>query len=317
MKRTIRYMAFLCCLALGASTVKAAVADKVIAVVNDEVITQREFNRVLEPIKTAYGQRFKGEELSRRLEQAKKGLMAQLINTKVAISYAKQQDMEVDPEEVQSRVDKVKEYYGSEEEFLKALKAKGTNYTEFREDIRDQLMAQKVVEKEVASTIVITPGDIRDLYEKNKEALIAPDAVKVRTITVKKKEEGDDPEAKKKIKDIAAKIDNGGSFSEVAEEMSEGPFAERGGDMGYIVQGQTLPEIESVIFSLDKGEMSDIVETRVGYHVFMVEDTRESKQMELSEVSEFLREQLYKRRFQEALQRWMEEKKKNAYISFK
>jgi len=295
----------------------AEVIDKVIVVVNDEVITQREFNRAFAPVEQSYAQHFQGEELKQKLEQARQGLMDQLINTKVAISYAKKAKVEIDDEELQTRINNVRSYYPTEEDFLKELKNKGTNYTEFEKDVRDQMLAQQIVEKEVASTIVITPGDIRDLYEKNKASLVAPDAVKVRTIMVRKTGPGKEKEDKLRIETIVQELNGGRDFALVAEEMSEGPFAEKGGDMGYIVKGQTLPEIEKVVFSLKKGEYSEPVETQMGYHIFLAEEMQSARQLELAEVSEFLREQLYRKRFEESLMKWMDEKRKNAYIEYK
>ena len=103
----------------------------------------------------------------------------------------------------------------------------------------------------------------------------------------------------------------------LAREKSEGPFAESGGDMGYVVQGQLLDEMDQTIFSMKKGETSDVVETQVGYHIFLVEDIQEPRPYELAEVNDFLKDQLHRKKFQENLIEWLEEKRKNAYISYK
>ena len=118
----------------------ADVVDKVLVVVNDEVVTQREFNRIYLPVKRRFEQNLSGDELKQKLEQAKKGLLEQLINSKLAISLAKKEKVEIDEKELQRRIDTVKSYYKTEEEFHQALSDKGTNLTEFEKELKDQII---------------------------------------------------------------------------------------------------------------------------------------------------------------------------------
>ena len=315
--RSLLCAAISCCLFSVCAPVRAEIVDKVIVVVNDEVVTQREFGRAFSPIKKSYEDNFKGEELEKRLEAARKGLLEQLINSKLAVSLAKKEEIEIDEEALKGKIDKVKSYYVSEEAFLQTLSAKGTNLTEFEQEMREQMLGQKLVEKEVASKIVIAPGDIKDLYDRNKEQLVSPDTVKARGIMIRKGDVSAEAENRKKMEDIISELKKGKDFAALATERSEGPYASNGGDMGYVSPGQLLKEIDDVIFTLKKEELSDIVETRIGYHVFLVEEIQKPRQLELDEVSDFLREQLYMKRFEEGLVRWLDEKRKNAYISYK
>ena len=311
---------FICVAAVLFAPVKgqAEIVDKVIVVVNEEVITQREFDRAFLPLKKQYEESFKGQELEKRVEGARKGILEQLINSKLAISLAKKQKVKIDEVELQERIDKVKAFYGNEDAFRQALNDKGTNLTEFEREIREQMLAQRLVEQEISSKIVITPGELRDLYGKNKDQLISPKMVKVRGILTRKQEDPKaDEEAKKKIKKILAQAKKGKDFSTLAIEESEGPYAKNGGEMGLIAPGQTLKEIDDTVFAMQKGEISDVVETRIGYHIFLVEDTQEAKNLEFEEVSDFLREQLRMKKFKEELVLWLDAKRKDAYISYK
>ena len=305
-------MLVLACVSAG-----AAMVDKVIVVVNDEVITQREFDRAYGPIKASYEANFKGEELNKRLNEARKGLLEQLINSKLAISLAKTEDVTIDEAELETRVGKVKSFFGTEEEFLKALDSKGTNLTEFQKELREQMLAQKLIEKEVSAKINVTPGEVKELYEKNQEQLVSPVRVRLKGILIRKGEGVDEAVAREKIVAIQTELANGADFTAVATEKSEGPFAANGGDMGYVVPGQTLKEIDDVVFSLQPGESTGVVETGVGYHIFLVEEVQQPRKMELAEVSDFLKEQIFMRRFEQELKTWLEEKRKKAYVSYK
>lgn len=295
----------------------AVVVDKVIAVVNDEVVTQREFDRAMSPLRKSYEANFKGEELKKRMEAAQKGFLEQMINSKLAVSLAKQQDLQIDEEELQKRIQKIRDYYETEDAFLRDLNAKGTTLTEFERELRDQMLAQRLIDKEVSSKIIITPNEIKNLYEKNKDQLISPLSLKVRSIMVRKSKGSSGGEDRVKIDDIVSELQKGKDFAKLATECSEGPFAEESGDMGYLVRGQMLKELDDVLFTLVKGEISDVVESPVGYHIFKVEDIKQPHAMEFNEVNDFLRDQLYRKRFEVGLIEWLKEKREDAYISYK
>ncbi|MFH1411078.1 MAG: peptidylprolyl isomerase [Candidatus Omnitrophota bacterium] len=322
----------------------ALVVDKVLVVVNDEVITQREFDRAFISIKKNIESRYSGVELDEQLDAAEENVLDELIKTKLAVSVAKKEKLEIDEAEVKRRVGTLRSYYKDEGDFLRSLSDKGTNLTELEKDIRDQMLAQKVIERDIASKIVIQPAEIKELYDKNAEKLMSPPKIKVRGIMVRKsdgqqqaaiKEEDiktsvasgmkDDFVAgilnratmKKSIEEIHNELKQGRDFATMAVEYSDGPYAKRGGDMGYISSGQVLKEIDDVVFNMKKGEVSDIVETKIGYHVFTVEDIQPEKPLEFSEVNGFLREQLYMRKFNTDLAKWFDEKKQNAYIEYK
>jgi len=295
----------------------AGVVDKVIVVVNDEVVTQREFDRAFVPVNKDYSSKFKGQELETRLAAAEKGILEQLINSKLVISLAKKAEVAIDEAEFKERMSKLKVYFKSEEEFAKMLNERGTNITEFERELRDQMLAQKFVEQEVAASIVVTPAEIKDVYDKNKEQFVKPNSAKVRGIMVRKVEGDETGACRKKMDDIVSELDRGRSFIEVASERSEGPYAENGGDMGYMSPGQTLEKIDKTVFALKAGEVSDIVETPIGYHLFLVEDVQPSRALELKEVSNYIKDQLFMKQFEEKMVKWVEEKRKNAYISYK
>ena len=87
--------------------------------------------------------------------------------------------------------------------------------------------------------------------------------------------------------------------------------------MGFVAQGQLLPEMDAVIFKTEKGKITEVVETQMGYHIFKIEEIEESRPLKLEEVSDFLKGQIFRQKFEESLMKWIEEKRKNAYIAYK
>jgi parvulin-like peptidyl-prolyl isomerase len=292
--------------------------DRIVIVVNDEVVTQREFDRVFLPIKRNIEENFTGSDMQAELKEAEAGVKDHLINAKLATSLAKKNNISIDEEELEKRIETIKRaYYGSEQEFLMALKERGTNLSEFEKEIRDQMLAQKLVREKVSDNIDVTPGEIKELYDAHKHEMVAPEQVLVRTIMVRKQKERSDADSRKKIEDLRGKAMRGEDFSALAREMSEGPYAGEGGNMGYVAAGQTVPQIDEVIFALEEGGISEVVETPIGYHIFLVDEKAESRMMELSEVNDFIRQQIFMQKFQQELAKYLEEQRRLAYISFK
>lgn len=305
----------------GGTEARAAVADKVIIVINDEVVTQAEFDRAFDQRKRYLEANFKGEELRRRLETTPSMLRDQLINAKLVVSLAKKQNIQIDQAELETAMNEIKGGFKTEGEFQQALNKRGTNMTEFEREIRDQMLARKLIEEEVTSKIIITPAELRDLFEKNKEAIVAPKRIKLRGITVKKTADRSNAESEKIANKLYSKARKSKDFEKIAKESSEGPYAAEGGDMGYVEQGQGLPpSIEAVVFKMKTGEVSEVMESEMGYHVFLAEEVEEPRSLGalgFDEVSELLRERLFMEKYQEDMVKWLEEKRKNAYISYK
>ncbi len=299
----------------SAGSLHGEIMDKVLVVVNEEVVTQRDFDRIFIPIERNFMTTYDGKELERQLEIARAALLEQLINSKLTISLAKGAEVKIDEEELQSRVGKVRAYYDSEETFLQVLNAKGTNLTEFNKEIREQMLAQAFVEQEISGKIVVTPVELKGLYNKNKEKFVASHKVKVRSIMIRKTKDREMDKAK--IDGIIEELKRGRNFVDFAKEASEGPYAAEGGDMGFVSRGQVLEEMEKAIFDTKAGELSDAVETHIGFHVFLIEEVQKPRTLAFTEVSDFLREQLYMKRFEENLVEWLKEKRENAYIAYK
>ena len=298
-----------------ADSSRAEIMDKVLVVVNEEVVTQRDFDRIFIPMEKNFATTYEGKELERQLETARAALLEQLINSKLTISLAKEAEVKIDEEELKNRIGKVRAYYDSEETFLQVLNAKGTNLTEFNKEIREQMLAQAFVEQEISEKIVVSPVELKDLYNKNKEKFVAAHKVKVRSIMIRKTKDREMDKAK--IDGIIEELKRGRNFVDFAKEASEGPYAAEGGDMGLVSRGQVLEEMEKAIFAAKIGEISDVVETHIGFHVFLVEEIQKPRTLSFTEVSDFLREQLYMKRFEGKLMEWLKDKRENAYISYK
>lgn len=298
---------------------KAEIVDGIVAVVNNEVVTQAELNAILLPLYTQYKSTYSDEELLMKIDEAKKNILYKLIEDKLILQEAHKIGMPATDEEVAERLEQIKSQFSSSEEFKSALASQGLTVVDLKEKYREQIMIKKMVNREVRSRVSVTPIEIALFYEKNEDDFNLPAQVKVMTIMIRKSEA--DPESNtdslKKIKMIELKMAEGEDFTKLAREYSQDPSAVDGGDMGYIGKGQMMKKIDEVIFSLQPGEISETIETPVGYHVFKIVEVKEAGAESFDEARMQIENYLFQEKAKERFDEWMTNLKENAYISVK
>lgn len=296
---------------------RAEIVDKIAVVVNDEVITEGEIDRALAPIYDQYKDRYEGEELVQKLEQARQKVIEQLIDDKLVYSEAKKLNIEVPDKEVDSRIDDTRKRFGSKETFEAALKEQRITVKDLKERYKEQLMTKRIIDQKIGSKIIVTPVDISNYYNKHIDEFVLPAQLKLKNILIRPKEDLDAQKAHNLINEIARRIREGGEFEALARIYSDGPGAGDGGTMGYVKKGDLMPEIEKVVFNLKVGEVSDVVQTGLGYHMFKLEERTEEKTLSFDEARGLAEEAVFKEKVKERVRTWLDGLKKNAYIALK
>jgi peptidyl-prolyl cis-trans isomerase C len=184
--------------------------------------------------------------------------------------------------------------------------------------IKDDLMISKVIESKIVSKIVITDKESEDLYNVRKGEFKLPEQVSAKHILIKVDASASEEErkkAKEKIESVLKEARAGKEeFSDLAKKYSEGPSGPNGGDLGYFIRGQMVPSFEEAAFSLNKGEISDVVETMFGYHIIKVEDKKESTPIPFADVKEDIEKYLIRQKSSEKIEAWIKELRSNATI---
>ncbi len=297
----------------------AEVADKVVAVINSDVITQSDLDRDLALIYAQYGTIYQGSELALMLEEARHERLAQMIEDRLILQEAKRRQIEVTDEELGEKVARIKSKFAQDSEFMDALNEGGLTLTDLKAKYREQIMVAKLINQEVRARINISPQEVSDYYRSHLAEFSQPERVRVRNILIRV--EGDNEEdwarAHSKVEELLDRLKRGSRFEDLARESSQGPNADTGGDMGLIERGQMLAEIDEVIFELEVGEVSGLIKTELGYHIFKVEEKLEPDTQELAEVREEIEQVIFKEKFDQRFREWMDGLKADAYISIK
>ena len=250
------------------------VIDKIVAVVDNEIILQSELNFQT----TIYASQRGADPNSPEL---KKQILNSLIDEKLVYAQAELDSIQVTEDEISQRIDYqisvLQQQYGSTQNIEKLYGMSIEKIKrELRDDVRKNLMVQRLREKNFAS-LEASRREVEEFFENYKDSIgTIPEKLKIYHIFVNPKTNS---RLKKKYKDFAQaildSIKAGASFEEMAKKYSEDPgSAQFGGDLGFVKRGVFYPEFESVAFAMKEGDISDIVESPAGFHIIQLLERR-------------------------------------------
>jgi peptidyl-prolyl cis-trans isomerase C len=199
-----------------------------------------------------------------------------LVRRELLFQEAKKK-VKVTEAEVNDEMKKLKDQYGSDANFTAALSASNVTPATLKAQIERTLLIQKYIETQFSSKVTVTDQEIRAAYDRNRDSFRQPEQVKASHILVKVDAQADakkKAEARKKIDDVKARVAQKQDFESLARTYSEDPSGSKGGDIGYVARGQVLKPFEDVLFALKTGEVSDVVETPLGYHLIKATDRK-------------------------------------------
>lgn len=307
----------------AAKAAERQLLDQVIAVVNDEAITQSELDVYLRPYYEQMRKEMPREEqFAQAVNDARKKLLDQMIEDHLVFQQAKTQKIEIDETEIDDQLGTFKKRFKDDKEFEDALNRDGLTVKDLREKIRRQEMIRRLQDMEIRSKVVVSPREVEEYYEKNSGEFSQREQLKVRTLTLKKSDEARekgmmDETAKNKIETLRGRLIKGEKFETIAKENSEDAQAANGGLGDWIERGTMISEIDDVIFALKKGDMSEIIETPMGYHIFLLEDKRAGYKRTFEEVRDDIFNRIFRKKTEDRFKEWLQQLRRTAYISIR
>ncbi|MDH3531773.1 MAG: peptidylprolyl isomerase [Gammaproteobacteria bacterium] len=243
-------------------------------------------------------------------------VLDQLIVQELLWQEAQRRDFVVSDADVDEQLEKMKSGFDTEMAFQFKIKEGGFTEETYREDIRQQRSAQRMVSEGILPTIEISDEEIQEFYDANIDKMTIPEQVRARHIlaALKSKDEEARALAQEKITEVQEALEAGGNFAVLALEHSDGPSATQGGDLGFFERGQMVPPFEEAAFALQPGEISDVVETQFGFHIIKVEERREGRTVPVEEASEKIRPYLTQQKLQTIVETLIEELQATAEI---
>ncbi len=318
LKTLVVFAALIAWAATGGHIAHATVIDRIIAVVNQDIITLSEVQEAGRQEFTRLQSQYTGNRLKQEIEQVQRKYLDLIIARRLQVNRAKEMDLAVSDLETERALDDVKERNGlSDDELERLLKQEGISMEEYRERINEEILLRKVRNIEVRSRISVTPREIRDFYEKNISEFLPPEQLRASHILfLTPVDANDDVERTKRstAERVLEKIRKGANFADMARQFSQDPSASRDGDLGVVKRGEVLPNFERVLFAMKDGEVSDVVRTRAGFHIIQLVKRMPRTPKPFSEAEVQIRDRLFQEKANTRFRRWMEDLKKKAYI---
>lgn len=307
----------LICLLTWMGSSQAEIVERIVAVVNGEVITLSELEEFLGPLQAQIEWAYKGEELNERKQEARWQALDQLIEKRILLQEAKNRGIEVREDRIERKLKEIRERFNSEEEFVEALKSENLSLLGLRKRIEEELIVQKLIDWEIRSKVRVGREEVREFYQENKERFKEPEEVELSHILIRAEGESGWAEAERKGNDILAKLEEGVTFSLLAKEYSEGPNRERGGRLGFLTRGEMLPEFEEAVSKLEVGEASGLIKTGIGFHIIKLEGRKAARQKELAEVKDKIERLLFAEKAYKRYREWVKKLRARAYIEIR
>ena len=292
-----------------------AAAEDVVARVNGRPILRRDFELA---VQLQFGGRRRQAVGLEQLRATREQVLETLIDGELLYQKALKSHVEVSDADLQAEIQRLKKSFASPADFSRLLKESGVSEAEFREQARRSLVVSRFLESDVVGGLKLGEEDLKRYYDQNPAEMRRPEAVHVHQILVRVKPDAPlqaRAEARTRIEAILKELRGGGDFASLARKFSEGPEASRGGDSGWMARGAGAPPVlERAAFALEPGQSSDILESRLGFHILKVSERRPEGPIPFEEAKARIRARLTARERQDRMKAYMTDLREGAKV---
>ena len=296
----------------------AELVDRIIAYVNDDIITLSELNERTNALVATQQQNPFQREREQSLEEMRYTMLNRLIDERLASQEISRLKITVSEEEIDETIARIMKENRLTKETLEAeLRKDERTIADLRQQIKEGLEQRKLVSREVQSKTVITDEIVEAYYQSNMHDFQEKERWRIQDIYLPYYPD-DTPEERARLRNLAQEILErvraGVDFGSLAKNYSQGPGAEAGGDMGYFARGELEPVLEAAVENLRAGEVSPDIETTRGIHIIKVTEVDRSPPKALDEVRESIRNLLYKREVEFRYREWLSSLRERSYV---
>ena len=307
-----------------AVTGEGKVVEEIVARVNNEIITTSELQKARSAAAEDAQQECSGrctpEQLQVAVEDRQKFALRDLIDQSLLAQRGKDMSINVEGDVVkQLDTIRIQNKLDSMEKLEAAVTKEGLNWDDFKGNIRNKLLTQEVIRREVGSHINIGRDDAMKYYEAHKKEFVKPEQVALRAIEISTdgKQEADLPDLKKKAEDLLRRIKEGEDFATLAKRFSDGSTAQQGGFLGTYKRGELAKQLEEQVFGMKKNQLTDVIETKQGFLILQVLERYEEGEQPFEKVENEIMDHLYTERMEPALREYLKTLREQSYVVVK
>ena len=312
------------------------VVEEIIARVNNSIITRADLRKSREQLFAEARQQQDPATAEQLAKEHEKDLLRDLIDQQLLLQKASDLGVSADTELVK-RLDELRKqmHADSMEELEKAAQAQGIPWEDFKQNMKNNILTQRVIGQEVGGHITVSNQEIQQYYDQHKADMERPEQVRLSEILIStqttaevKTEKGEtalpetpSPEvvakAQAKANEVYEMLKKGGNFDDLAKKYSNGPTASLGGDLEYFKRGTLSKELEAKVFELQAGQFTEPVRTNQGFVILKVTEHPTAGVPALKDIEKDVQEQIYMTKMQPALRDYLTKLREEAYIDIK
>jgi parvulin-like peptidyl-prolyl isomerase len=314
----VAHWAALCLSLLSAPALAGTVVDRVVAVVNDEVILLSEVDQMAAPTYREAAD-LSTLEGRRKFDAHRRKVLDSLIEKQLIAQKAKEMKIQVTLDEVRRAVEEVKKNNGLDDaQFREALRQQGFSIDSYQKQLRQQLLELKVINQEVRSRVSVADEEVRAHYAQSvRQAAGDESQVHLRQIFLALPKGADQATVEARSKVALALVEQaraGADFAGLARKQGEDPLSRAGGDLGWIARGDLPDQLREVVASMEVGDVRGPVRSDRGLHVIQLVEKKEGGAKSYEEMKEQLRQQLYQQQVEKGISNWTKELRRKAHV---
>lgn len=277
-------------------------ADRILAVVNKDTITQSEADIYLNMVILQLSQQYTGKALEEKVEDEKKQLLERMIEDKVILQEAKRKNLMARPDKVKQRIEQMKTAYDSDIDFENSLKPRGLTIHDIENKISDQMIMHEIVEQGVRDKILVNPDEVTQYYAKHKQDFQQSETRTIESLYL---------EDEAMIEKLKEDLKNNPDFQALADQYKAAYVKDT------VEKVQLRAEMQERIFSLKIGEASEPIHAEKGSYAFKLLEIHNPRLLSLDDAHEKIYNYLFEQKFTVKMLEWLSELKAKAYIEVK
>src|ERR1700735_4197250 len=302
---------------------KGIVVEEIVARVNNDAITLSDVQKADQALHEEIAHDCQGcppEKMDEIYKDKQKDLLRDLIDQALLVERAKDMGISVETDVIK-RMDEIRKQNKLEsmEEMEKAVEREGLGWEDLKTQIRNNLLTQEVIRREVGSHINIPSEEVKKYYEEHQKDFVRPEQVSLSEIFLST--EGKSPEeiasVEKKADDLRNRVVKGEEFNEMAKHFSESVTAKDGGALGTFERGQLSKQLEDIVFKMDKGQMTDVIQTKTGFEILRVEAHFQAGLQPEEKVENEIMNRIYSQRMLPTMREYLGQLREQSYVMVK
>jgi peptidyl-prolyl cis-trans isomerase SurA len=302
---------------------KGTVVEQIVARVNNQIITMSDYEKASTGLTQEVRQDCQNcspEQIQAQVKDRQKNLLRDMIDQQLLIARAKDMDINVETDLIK-RLDDVRKQnkLATLDDLEKAVEAQGIVWEDYKNQLRNSILTQQVIQREVGGRMDIGSDEVKRYYEAHKQDFVRPEEVSLAEIMLST--EGKSPEeisaVRTRAEDLHNRLVKGEDFNVLAKRYSEGSTAQDNGALGEFQRGQLAKQFEDAVFPLEKGQITDVIQTKTGFEILKVLDHYQAGLQPLDKVEGEITNVLYRQKMDPALRTYLAQLREESYVQVK